>query len=830
MIAVEATGGNGGFTYNWLDGIGVPSGGTLSFLPAGDYQVEVVDNEGCTNQTTITLGEPDAVTSTVMGTDVLCFGGNDGTATAEGAGGSGGFTYEWSNGGSGATQSGLIAGMYTVTVSDSDNCTTINMYEVSEPSTAVEAGISVINQPNCGNQDGELSAFGTGGTPDYSYLWSDGSTSAVLSNIGSGIYTVTVTDMNNCTSVSMTTLEDNDGITLAANDVENNTCFGGMDGSATISASGGSGMYSYVWSNGGMNETENNLAAGSYTITVTDESNCTGEIMIEITEPEDFVANETLTNINCNGAGNGSIQLNATGGTGDLTYTWNTGESGDFIENLIAGIFSVTITDGINCMGEIEFVISEPDAIQIDSVVSNSPSCPGAMDGNICVNPFGGTGALSPLWSNGDTTLNSPNLAAGDYSVTITDENDCEAVFSFTLDDPTALSISSSSTPPTCNDSNDGSATLSLIGGSGNYSIEWSTGDTTITVDDLSGGTYTVTVTDGNGCTNDAEVVINAPSAIDPGITSTNETSNGAGDGTATANPENGLAPYTFVWSNGETTQSIEGLSPDTYTVTITDANDCMVVGTAIVNNGDCDITSVVNLQNISCFGLMDGSISVDLSGAVDPVVYEWSDGSTNSTLTGLGIGEYSVTITDANDCQIQITELEITEPNDISASDAVITDASSSTSSDGSIEIEFSGGTGELTLEYTDGDGIPNGLTSFDDLAPGTYGINVTDENGCTKFFGPFVVDFSSSSKEVNPIQANVYPNPARSFFNLETDAKLTTEPKLYSVTGQLIDSYFERNLDIYTFNTSSLSNGVYYIKLTSEFDIVLKKIIITK
>lgn len=830
MIIVQATGGNAGFTYNWLDGIGTPSGDTLSLIPAGDYQIEVVDIEGCTNQTTITVGEPEEVTSTVTGTDISCFGGLDGTVTAEGFGGNGGFTYMWSNGETGAALSGLAAGIYSVTVSDNEDCTHENSYELNEPAAAVESGISIITQPNCGNQDGELSAYGIGGTPGYTYLWNTNTTIAVLTNISSGIYTVTVTDMNDCTSEFTVTLEDNDGITLAANDVGNNTCFGGTEGTATISASGGSGMYSYLWSNGGNNPTENNLPTGQYSITVSDEGNCTGEIAIEITGPDDFETNEVLTHIDCNGAENGSIQLNATGGTGDLTYLWNTGDTVSTIVDLIPGIFSVTITDTNGCTGETEFVINEPDLIVTGTVESAGPTCPGEMDGFISLDPSGGTGELSFLWSNGSITTAATDLSAGDYSVTITDQNDCEVIYEFTIDDPTVLAISSNSIPPTCSDGDDGSATLSLIGGSGNYSIMWSTGDTTLMVENLAGGLYTVTVTDGNGCEAESEVVITAPAEIEPNISSTNETINGIGDGTATAEPLNGLAPYTFVWNNGDTTQLIENLSPGNYSVTITDANDCTAEESTLVNNGECNLTSNTEAVNISCFGLDDGSISLDLTGAVEPILYLWSNESTEPGLMNLGVGLYSVTITDANSCQHQITDIEITEPDEIIATDPVITDASNSSSTDGAIEIEFSGGTGTLSIEYTDENGTLLEIENLEDLKTGEYGMIVTDEDGCSKTFGPFVVGVISSLKDIDPIIAVIFPNPARSFFTIETDAKLVADPSIFAVSGQLINSTFKSGVGSFTFDTENLSNGVYYIKLVSETDIILKKIIIAK
>ena len=828
-IEVSASGGNSGFTYNWLDGIGVPSGGTLSLLPAGDYQVEVVDAQGCTNQTTITLGEPDAVDGIVVGFDVQCTGENTGTASAEGAGGSGGYTYNWSNGETGPTQSGLTAGEYIVTISDSDNCSIAIVIEISEPLTAVMAGITTINQPNCGNLDGELSAFGLGGTPDYTYLWDTGETSAVLSNIGSGIYTVTVTDLNNCTAESTITLEDNDGVTLAANDVGNNTCFGDTEGTATITASGGSGIYTYTWSNGGTNQTENNLPAGQYSITVTDDGNCTGEISIEITEPDAFEANETLIDITCNGAENGSIQLNTTGGTGNLTYLWNTEDTTDGITDLIAGIFSVTVTDENSCTGEIEFVIAEPDPIITGIVDSNSPSCTGDMDGFISLNPSGGTGDLSFQWSNGDTTMTADSLTAGDYSVTISDENNCDVVFDFTLDDAIELNIGASTSPTTCNGGQDGSAILIPVGGNGEYNIEWSTGDSTLQIFNLSAGTYSVTVTDGNGCSTEADIEVFEPLAIDPNITTTNESSNGAGDGSAISDPLDGVAPYAFLWSTGDTISVIQNLSPGSYGLTITDSNGCTATATALINNGDCDITGDVEVQNILCSDFQDGSISVVLTGAIEPVEYNWSNGSMEATLTDLGPGEYSVTITDANGCQLQITDIPISEPPPITATGITVTDASSSTSSDGSIEIEFSGGIGELTIVYYDVSDDPIEIPSFENLSPGIYNAVATDEIGCSVSY-EFIVDFMTALEDINRIMANIYPNPAQSFFIIESDTELASEPELYNVSGQMIDSNIELNSGNYKFDTNHLSNGVYYIKLVSKSDIVLKKIIITK
>jgi len=169
-------------------------------------------------------------------------------------------------------------------------------------------------------------------------------------------------------------------------------------------------------------------------------------------------------------------------------------------------------------------------------------------------------------------------------------------------------------------------------------------------------------------------------------------------------------------------------------------------------------------------------------------------------------------------------------QTDEIMASDPIITDASTSTSTDGSIEIEFTGGTGNLTIEYTDANGISIGLTDFENLQSGSYGARVTDENGCFKFFSPFFVDFTSSAVEETAIKANIYPNPAQSFFIIESDTELAADPMIYNVNGKLIDSDFESHTNKYRIDTNHLASGVYYIKLVSHSDIILKKILITK
>ena len=831
IISVEATGGNGGFTYSWLTGVGTANEGTISDIPAGTYTVEVFDSEGCNNEINITLEEPTTLTIDISSTEINCFEGADGSATASVTGGNGVITFEWSSGSTGATQSDLTAGTYFVTATDENDCTVTGSTDIIEPATAITSGIVATTQPNCGNADGTLSAFGDGGTPGYTYLWNDASTNAVLSNIPAGVYVVTVSDTNGCTSETEATLSENEGILLAANDVINNECNGGNTGSATISADGGVGTYTYLWSNGGTNATETNLTAGTYSITVTDIGSCTGEITIEITEPTPYIANETIIHISCDGAQDGSITIAPTGGTGALTYEWNTGSTEATISNLVPGLYSVSISDELDCVDEVQFVIEEPDPIIIEILSTTTPNCPGDSTGMISIAATGGIGEISYQWNNGDSTATVLNLEEGDYSVSVTDSNGCVSNASFTLDDPSEIEAIANEIMPTCFDSNDGSITISASGGAGSYSYLWEDGSMSQTIGNIAIGDYSVIVTDINNCSKSLVFTLSGPLEIDPNLTSMDVSENGANDGMAVSNPQNGVAPYNYNWSNGATTSSIVGLMPGVYTLIVSDVNGCSVEATVVINNGDCNISSMADITNISCAGAQDGSIEITLTGAVEPITYEWSNGSTTSLVDSIESGLYSVTTTDANGCLLHIVDIEITEPVELSVENIIIIDASTSETQDGSISFDIKGGTGTASIEYTDAFGQLIGLEDFETLLPGAYGVKLTDENGCIKFFGPFIVGVILSIHEVS-FSATLYPNPASNALTIELDNKqnLNNLPSIYDLNGRKLDVSVTRINRRYLFDVSRLHDGLYLVKLEHNDQIKMMRVLISK
>lgn len=754
-ITVEANGGNGGFQYNWIfNGTVISSGASISFISKGTYVIQVIDSENCENEFEIILEEPTELTNTITGTNVNCLDGEDGVAIITVDGGAGGYNYLWSNGATTQTITNLSAGTYSVTTTDASSCEVFDAIIIEQPLTGIEAQINQNIQPSCDSSNGELVAVGEGGNPAYTYLWGDGSMGMTLSNIPSGVYLVTISDLQGCEAFAEFILSEIEGVSLSPGDVANNNCYGSSDGAASVDATGGSGVYSYSWSNGSTDESQSNLPAGSYVVTVSDDNNCSSTISIEITQPDLLMTNETIVDVQCNGDENGEININPTGGEGNISVLWSNGSEEQNLQNIVSGSYSVTLTDGNSCEQISEYMVSQPDLLIIESSIIE-PSCSASTDGSLMVSPSGGTGDISILWSTGSTDMILNGLGAGTYSVSITDENNCSMEQELVLEDPLAIL---------------------------------------------------------------ANVEVISESAV------------GEEDGSATASPENGQEPYQYSWSNGEITKSIDGLAPGMYTVTITDANGCTATQTVIVNNGDCSLmVSETSVSDISCYGESNGSISIVVEGLQDPTTYIWNDGQEGSLIEGLDAGLYSVIITDANNCEILVSGIEIVEPTEIVGSDPILSPASNESGQDGQIDISFSGGQGDLQVEVTDGLGNDIGNPALDALTAGTFLINVTDENGCAKVFGPFIIDVISSVNELFKL-TKIYPIPVKETILIADSPDLSTLPVLYSSSGEKVAVGVQKGLFLYSIDVNELNSGVYFLKLVSNQGTVYNKVMISK
>ncbi|MBI4649651.1 MAG: SprB repeat-containing protein, partial [Bacteroidia bacterium] len=370
----------------------------------------------------------------------------------------------------------------------------------------------------------------------------------------------------------------------------NVSCYGGNDGSAMVTVTGGTSPYIYLWNNG-LVETSNlgvstnpGVSAGIYTVTVTDAIGCTAVVSATITEPTPITINIAADDAAC-GDSTGYASAIATGGTSPYTYQWNTGETAAEIDSLHGGIFLVTVTDANGCTNFSYANIDESDGPEITAIITDV-SCYNENSGSIDITVVSGTPPYIYDWSNGATSASLSGLVAGTYDLIMSDDNGCQAVESFVVTQPQNIVISVTTTDASCGLAN-GTASVIILGGVSPYSISWSTGATSATLSGLAAGSYTLTVTDTNGCTKVKSTGINISSTGGPQIAADSVINTGCSgsDGAMYVTVTGGALPYaSFLWSNGETTEDISGLSAGVYSLTVTDSAGCEGIFSDSVN------------------------------------------------------------------------------------------------------------------------------------------------------------------------------------------------------------------------------------------------------
>ncbi|WP_417368168.1 T9SS type A sorting domain-containing protein [Flavobacterium beibuense] len=726
-LDLTVTGGTAPYTFAWSN---TATTEDMTGLTAGTYDVTVTDAKGCTTTASATVNEPAAlIASLTSQTNIACNGESTGSASITVNGGNPPYTYSWSNGATTATINDLAAGTYFVTVTDNKGCTASASATISEP-TALIASASVDSNVSCNaGNDGAATASATGGQGSYSYLWSNGATTASIAGVTAGTYTVTITDTNGCTDTASVTITEPTEIVVTTSVLSQPSCNGDTSAGATASATGGTGPYSYYWNVNGYNVYTAGWigsTAGTYTVTVTDASGCTATGEITITEPDAIDPGVTQINVSCFGGNNGQATATPTGGVGPYNYLWSNGATTATISGIVAGTYTITITDNNGCTGTDTVTITEPTELIASAVVDANISCNGASDGEATASATGGTGAYTYLWSNGATTASIAGVPAGIYTVTITDANSCTDTAMVTITEPAVLTASAVTTNVSCNGGSNGTVNLTVTGGTAPYTFAWSNTATTEDMTGLTAGTYNVTVTDANGCTTTASATVTEPTILMASAVTTAVSCNGGSNGTVDLTVTGGTAPYSFAWSNTATTEDMTGLTAGTYDVTVTDANGCTTTASATVTEPTV-LTATAVTTAVSCNGGNNGTADLTVTGGTAPYTFVWSNAATTEDLTGLVAGTYNVTVTDANGCNATAL-VTVTEPTALMAS-AVTTAVSCNGGSNGTVDLTVTGGTAPYTYAWS------NTATTEDltGLAAGTYDVTVTDANGCT-------------------------------------------------------------------------------------------------
>jgi len=579
-------------------------------------------------------------------TDSACnesTGGLTGSVTLEISGGSEPYSYEWTQDGSDmglpTTTDGLSqlgAGTYAVTITDVEGCYAELSFVVAEPDPIDVPGTP--SNPTCeaanGAPTGSITVTPTGGTGVFDFAWTgpNGYTSSttdaasdLIQDLAGGEYTVVVTDENGCTNSNSFTLDEPEAIAVqeTLTDLDCDPSNGLPSGQISVTASGGTSPYDFAWTgpNGFTSSTDNaasdqisDLAAGDYTVVVTDANNCTTEATYTLSDPEPITVLAVTQDLSCHslsGQPDGLITVTPSGGTAPYNFNWSTGTqegpgASSTIDDLVAGTYQITVVDAKGCTYEATWNLTQPDPVSATYTFEN-PTCnnaSGAPTGSITMqSTIGGTGAgtYDYEWATGETTADLSNLGAGTYTVTITDDNECTYTESFTLAEPDAVTCSvdpdvdgNCGTNISCNA---GTADVTVTAGGGTGTYTYSVDGTNFqasNVFNLGAGTHTITTQDSEGCESTCEVTLTEPEAL-TGFTCVENDECQVGEGEIKVEAFGGCAPYTVTWSAAgagtlssasETINSDGGeaiftgaLGGETYTFTIIDANGCQIGG-----------------------------------------------------------------------------------------------------------------------------------------------------------------------------------------------------------------------------------------------------------
>ncbi len=696
------------------------------------YYVAVTDSNGCSSTDSINVSN-NVLNITPSITNTTCETGQNGYINLSVTGGSGSYTYRWSDGTTGSSISNLKIGTYTAIVTDAAQGCKYNRAYTIATANKMDVKYVATNTSSCGMADGAIKIDIVGGSGSYTYAWSgSGATSQNVSGVAAGIHTVIVTDATTgCQKSETIAIEDaNNNLNVNTTLLANRSCTA-PNGSIALNITSGSGRYGYLWNSGATSSTLAALAKGTYTVLVKDSAgNCSATKTINL---KDSFALDVAANVTAAGclSNTGAIALNVTGGTNSYQYTWSDGLAIGNRTALQSGTYIVTVRDNnTNCAVSKVVAVGEATAPAVALSVSQ-PTCLSNSNGLINITT---AGTYKYTWSNGSTTKNISGLAPGLYTVMVKDTvSNCVANYTAEIIAKPKVSVSASQDMFTsCATAPNGAIRTNVLTGTTPFTYLWSGSETTKNILNKLPGNYSITITDSNNCQTTAAFVLATDSAkmLKAVVDTLTPASCGTiANASVVVKAQGGKAPFTYLWSNASTANAIRNVLPGAYQVNITDGYGCTATNNVLVSVDTPNMLTAKLDSTISdgCKTVNKGAIYVSTMGGKLPYNYSWSNSSTTEDLANLASGSYTLTITDSVGCRV-IVNANVTKDSILMAT-KTINNVTCYNQNNGSINLNVVANGQSVLYAWSNGATTNKAIN----LAPGRYTVSVTDTTtGC--------------------------------------------------------------------------------------------------
>ena len=806
-ISVSIEGGTSPYNVSWtINSLVFDTLNTsISSLCPDMYTLNFSDENGCTETENIILYERDSfiLQSTIINDS--CYNSCSGQIEVNILNPENSpFIYNWSNGvNTSNINSNLCADTFNLELIDTRLCRDTFEFIITEPLALSFDSVYVVNNTCYNDGTGSIAVNISGGTGTISTLWSGlnnfSSMDEDISNLNAGTYTLHVEDDYLCTKDTIFSIIQPDSL-FATFSVQNVSCYNYSDGVIDLLIHGriDTSLITTSWDVVLSDSTViDSLTAGNYIYIVSDTNGCYFTDTVIVTQPDSLIISDTITNVLCNGYHTGSIDLTIIGGTAAYTYSWDNSSTSEDLSGLSAGTYIVMVTDTKGCTENGTYSLTEPLFPISSNIDSINVLCNGGNTGSAELTVNGGTSSYSYLWSNADTTEDIDSLIAGTYTVIIKDVNDCFHFDTTTIIESAIISTLINIDSVLCN--GDSTGVINIINTTGGtlpyiYSINGFTYSSPPPVL-VTAGQYNLTVTDINSCAETLSLNVYQPSELTSSLSNTNITCYGYNDGSVNLTPFGGVGNYIFNWSNNESTEDINNLSPGNYFIELIDGNGCLDSGSVTITEPSELIIINTIITHPLCNGYETGSIDITCNGGTGGLSYNWSNGSTTPFINNLASNTYTVSVLDANDCPLNESFI-ITEPlaylpyfnvnNVMCFGDFT-----------GSIDFTITGNTPQYTYVWSNGANTQD----LEYLSSGTYSVTVEDQNNCIESFDITVIQPEELILGYSVYHATCEENDDGS---ITTNVSGGTIPYAYFWSNGLYDS------DLY-----NLSKGLYTLEI---------------